>query len=77
MKLVEKNCNQRNDCQKLIDDLRSLLIARKIKLISGSFDVNGYSVIEAKFKEKGETQVWILSGVMDNYGGLTLRKVNQ
>lgn len=75
MKLVEKNCNQRNDCQKLLDNLRNLLITNKIELISGSFNTNNYSVIDAKFKEKGETQVWMISGVMDQHGGLTLSKI--
>lgn len=76
MNLAEKNCNQRHDCQKLLDNLKALLITDKIKLISGSFNTNGYSVIEATFKEKGETQVWMISGVMDQHGGLTLKKVS-
>lgn len=76
MELIEKTASTRAECLDLLSSLRSMQHYKKIKLVSGSFDENGYGVIEARFKQKGEIQVWHLNGVMDMNGGLTLRKIS-
>ena len=75
MELTEKTAKTSAECNSLLSSLRNMHYDKKIKFVSGSFDEMGYGVVEARFKQKGETQVWYLSGVMDVHGGLTLRKV--
>ena len=74
MELKEKTASTHAECNSLLSSLRSMQYSKKIKLISGSFDETGYGVVEARFKQTGETQVWLLNGVMEVFGGLTLRK---
>lgn len=72
MILKAQTLHSRMECEALLSTLRNLQYSNKIKLISGSFEPNGYAVVTASFKLKGTTQFWQLSGVIDQNGGLSL-----
>jgi hypothetical protein len=61
-----------SDADKLISKIAGMMTRGEIKIIKGSL----YSAtIDMEFKVKGTPDRWLLRGVNDNHGGLTLYKI--
>ncbi|MBX7093105.1 MAG: hypothetical protein K1X56_00165 [Flavobacteriales bacterium] len=76
MLLHEQSCSSQDDCDALIAMLRNLRTNNQIKILEGSFDPDASSIVELLFIENDSKQKWILEGVYDLRGGLTLRKAD-